>query len=65
MFLCFHDYRPVVLWVVLLVVMAAQKCAGMICFSCVCLFINNSVAPKDAGSVNGISMTFTAIGRLA
>jgi hypothetical protein len=40
-----------------------MKVAISCCFTATALFINNSVQPEQAGAVNGIAMTFTAIGR--
>ncbi|KAJ8312005.1 LOW QUALITY PROTEIN: hypothetical protein KUTeg_009378 [Tegillarca granosa] len=51
------------LWPFIIILLMPQKVAGVCCFSATALFINNSVKPQYAGSVNGIAMTITAIAR--
>lgn len=55
--------RPSELWATLLVIILPLKVAISCCFTATALFINNSVSPEQAGAVNGIAMTATAIGR--
>ncbi|VDI82976.1 Hypothetical predicted protein [Mytilus galloprovincialis] len=57
-----HD-RPSALWATLLVIILPLKVAVSCCFTATAIFINNSVEPSEAGAVNGIAMTATAIGR--
>ncbi|XP_046557359.1 protein ZINC INDUCED FACILITATOR-LIKE 1-like isoform X2 [Haliotis rubra] len=55
--------RPTVLWPVMLLILIPERLCASCCFSATALFINNSVTPDNAGAVNGIGMTFTAIAR--
>ncbi|XP_071093267.1 uncharacterized protein [Haliotis cracherodii] len=55
--------RPNVLWPVMLLILIPERLCASCCFSATALFINNSVTPENAGAVNGIGMTFTAIAR--
>ncbi|XP_067685409.1 uncharacterized protein [Haliotis asinina] len=55
--------RPKVLWPVMLLILIPERLCASCCFSATALFINNSVTPDNAGAVNGIGMTFTAIAR--
>jgi len=55
--------RLEVLWPLLLISMALENLATVTCFSALGLLLNNSVHPKMAGSLNGLAMTVSAIGR--
>ncbi|KAL3856850.1 hypothetical protein ACJMK2_011561 [Sinanodonta woodiana] len=55
--------RPSLMWSVLLLVNTPQKLFISCVFSCTGIFVNNSVTPEHAGSVNGMAMTVTAISR--
>ena len=55
--------RPLELWATLLVIILPMKVAVSCSFTATALFINNSALPEQAGAVNGIAMTATAIGR--
>lgn len=55
--------RKLELWASLLVIILPLKVSISCCFTATALFINNSVEPEEAGAVNGIAMTATAIGR--
>ena len=52
------------LWFLLVGDSIVQKLMTSCIFSASSLFINNSVTPDNAGSVNGIAMTVTAATRL-
>ena len=51
------------LWVLLISDNIVMKIMTSCVFSATGLFINNSIAPDQVGSVNGLSMTVTAIVR--
>jgi len=53
----------VALWTVILILRAGQEISVVTCFSSCGLFVNNSVPPWMAGSVNGLAMTAVALGR--
>ncbi|KAK3606556.1 hypothetical protein CHS0354_041517 [Potamilus streckersoni] len=55
--------QPSMMWSVLLLVNTPQKLFISCVFSCTGIFVNNSVTPEHAGSVNGMAMTVTAITR--
>ncbi|XP_067670679.1 uncharacterized protein [Haliotis asinina] len=57
-----HDNK-VLLWTLLMMIMLPERLAVNCCFSGSSLMINNSANPQNAGTVNGIAMTFTAIAR--
>ena len=56
-------YRPTALWILLIADNMVFKLMASAVFSATSLFINNSVTPDQAGSVNGLSMTITSISR--
>ncbi|XP_071094091.1 uncharacterized protein [Haliotis cracherodii] len=55
--------NKVMLWTLLMLVMLPERLAVNCCFSGSSLMINNSANPQNAGTVNGIAMTFTALAR--
>ncbi|XP_046557694.1 protein ZINC INDUCED FACILITATOR-LIKE 1-like [Haliotis rubra] len=57
-----HDNK-VLLWTLLMLITLPERLAVNCCFSGSSLMINNSANPLNAGTVNGIAMTFTAIAR--
>ncbi|KAK6190747.1 hypothetical protein SNE40_002543 [Patella caerulea] len=55
--------KKIELWMLLILILLAEKLGVNCCFSGSSLLINNSCEPKLVGVVNGMAMTFTAIAR--
>ncbi|XP_041350173.1 protein ZINC INDUCED FACILITATOR-LIKE 1-like isoform X2 [Gigantopelta aegis] len=55
--------QKVLLWTLLMALLIPEKAACNFCFTSISLMVNNSVSPENAGTVNGIAMTVTALAR--
>ncbi|XP_074642716.1 uncharacterized protein LOC141899965 isoform X2 [Tubulanus polymorphus] len=55
--------KPIQLWSCLTILLIPDRVCAVCCFCSIALFVNNSVKPAFAGSVNGIGITFAALAR--